>query len=83
MLNTSRKSLNIQFNTSASIPVDRNAPRDPERNSWDNSSQTTTSVLDGARDMGSQEGLTHSNSYYFPKIIVTNIMSIVPKMSEV
>ena len=42
--NTSRESLNIQFNTSASIPVDRNEPRGPERNSWDNNSQTTNSV---------------------------------------
>ena len=46
-------------------------------------SQTTNSVPVGARDMGSPEGLAHSNSYYVPKIMVTNVMSIVPKMSEV
>ena len=78
--NTSRESLNIQFNTSASIPVGRNEPRDPERNSWDNNSQTTNSVQNCARGM---EGLAHSNSYHVPKIMVTNVMSIVPKMSEV
>ena len=69
--NTSRESLNIQFNTSASIPVGRNEPRDPERNSWDNNSQTTNSVQNCAQGM---EGLTHSNSYHVPKIMVTNVM---------
>ena len=37
----------------------------------------------GTRDMGSREELTHSNSFYVPKMMVTNVMSIVPKMSEV
>ena len=33
--------------------------------------------------MGSLEGLAHNNSYYAPRIMVTNVMSIVPKISEV
>ena len=33
--------------------------------------------------MGSLEGLAHSNSYYVPKSMVTNDMSVVPKISEV
>ena len=37
----------------------------------------------GTRDTGSREELTHSNSFYVPKMMVTNVMSIVPKMSEV
>ena len=61
----------------------RNEPRVPERNSWDNNSQTTNSVLNGAQDMGSLEGLAHSNSHHVAKIMVTNVMSVVPKMSEV
>ena len=33
--------------------------------------------------MGSREELAHSNSFYVPKIMVTNVMSILPKISEV
>ena len=40
-------------------------------------------MQNGARDVGFLEGLAHSNSYYVPKIMVTNDMSVVPKMSEV
>ena len=40
-------------------------------------------MQNGARDVGSLEGLAHSKSYYVPKIMVTNDMSVVPKMSEV
>ena len=74
---------NIQFNTLASIPDNRNNLRHLVRNSWDKNNQTINFVLDCALDMRSREELDLSNSFYVSIMMVKNAMSIVPKVSEV
>jgi hypothetical protein len=73
------KSLNIQDDTSTSSNTNNAIVIDQSTSVC----SLPDSVRDGARVMGSKDRSSHISYNYTPKIIVANVMSLVPKMCEV